>query len=49
MHRAGLIMFQRGPELPTFDPQGSFEQRYARYRRFTDTRRPMISAGELVP
>lgn len=44
MHRAGLFGFANGEE-PTFDPQGSFELRYARYRR-VDSSHPLQYYGE---
>jgi hypothetical protein len=40
MHRAGDTAFSAGH--PTFDPDGSFELRYARYRRYGDS-------GETMP
>jgi uncharacterized membrane protein required for colicin V production len=47
MNRAGRVAFSQTPEdvpgtdtqvYPTFDPNGNFEIRYARHRRYTDTR-----------
>jgi hypothetical protein len=44
MHRAGEAGFSRGDD--TFDENGSFELRYARYRRYTDSRDPLPYHGE---
>lgn len=49
MHRAGLVALKNGNQPHTFDPNGSFEYRYARFRRFTELRKPVNSAGELNP
>jgi Colicin V production protein len=45
MHRAGLGPFARG-DNPTFDPEATFELRYARYRRYGDGRGPLPYHGE---
>lgn len=34
---------------PAFDAKGSFVQRYARFRRYTEDREPLLSAGEAEP
>lgn len=48
MHRASTIVFsQSGGEL--FDKDGSFESRYARYRRYNDTRDALPYQQELEP
>ncbi|HEV3204493.1 MAG TPA: CvpA family protein [Gemmataceae bacterium] len=47
MHRAGDAGFSRGDQ--TFDPSGSFELRYARYRRYNDSRDPLPYHGEFDP
>lgn len=44
MHRAGTSAFSGGSE--TFDQDCNFELRYARYRRYDDTRGPMSYYGE---
>ena len=36
MHRAGTIAFSGGENNPTFDQAGTFEARYARFRRYKD-------------
>jgi hypothetical protein len=46
MHRAGALPFSWG-EGPTFDPHGEFEFRYARYRRYNDTGKPLPDDGAL--
>jgi len=47
MNRAGRVTFSQtpedvfgveGPVYPTFDQNGTFEIRYARHRRYTETR-----------
>jgi hypothetical protein len=43
MHRAGLYAFANDTE--TFDPHGTFELRYARYRRI-DSSHPLQYYGE---
>jgi uncharacterized membrane protein required for colicin V production len=45
MHRAGIGAFSRG-DNPTFDPEATFELRYARYRRYGDNRGPLPYRGE---
>jgi hypothetical protein len=45
MHRAGAGPFSNGPS--TFDPDGTFTLRYARYRRHGDDRDPLPDKGEL--
>jgi uncharacterized membrane protein required for colicin V production len=45
MHRAGIGPFSRG-DNPTFDPEATFELRYARYRRYGDNRGPLPYLGE---
>ena len=45
MHRAGAVSFDRGPE--TFDPEGTFTARYARYRRYGEGRDALPYRGEL--
>jgi hypothetical protein len=47
MSRASLVAFSNGDENPTFDQSGSFEARYARYRRYTDEGGPQSYSGEL--
>ncbi len=47
MHRAGATGLGSGNG--TFDPHGSFVERYARYRRYTDDRGPMPYHGEFDP
>lgn len=44
MHRVGAGAFSQGSE--TFDKDGSFALRYARYRRYTATREPLPYHGE---
>ena len=58
MHRAGAYAFSNGEDPKaepsssdydrsrTFDKYGSFEYRYARYRRYGDNREPMPYLGE---
>jgi len=46
MQRASKLTFSSGAE---FDKDGSFEIRYARYRRYNDTREPLPYSGELDP
>jgi hypothetical protein len=48
MHRAGAGAFSN-PGGQTFDPYGTFEQRYARYRRYTDKADPPPYHGEFAP
>ncbi len=54
MHRASLKMFSTSP-AEAFDKDGSFEWRYARYRRYSDDPRrpppgdPLPYCGELDP
>jgi len=45
MYRAGLYAFANNDDQ-TFDPNGTFEIRYARYRRYTDVHDPMPYDGE---
>jgi hypothetical protein len=45
MHRAGLGPFAWG-DKPTFDPEATFELRYARFRRYGDSRAPLPYHGE---
>lgn len=45
MHRAGDGVFSRTEE--TFDEDGTFTLRYARYRRFNNERPPLLYHGEL--
>jgi len=47
MHWAGKAGFSSGEE--TFDKYGSFELRYARYRRYNDGRDPLPYRGEFDP
>jgi uncharacterized membrane protein required for colicin V production len=47
MHRAGLYALSAG--RPTFDKNGSFELRYARYRRYTEDGEPQPYRGEASP
>jgi hypothetical protein len=47
MHYAGARPFSTGEYEPTFDQSGTFELRYARYRRFTDDGGPRAYGGEL--
>jgi Colicin V production protein len=48
VHKASEVAFwQEDGDL--FDPFGNFELRYARYRRFNDSREPMIYYQELKP
>lgn len=51
MRRAGLQGFSRGDDskTATFDYHGLYTQRYARYRRYTDTREAMPYHRELPP
>jgi hypothetical protein len=53
MHRAGAKPLSRSPDPdnpeappPTFDPHGTFELRYARFRRYADDRNPLPDQGE---
>lgn len=46
MHKAGHIRMMGNSEDPTFDEYGTFEMRYARYRRYTDDAGPMPYGGE---
>ncbi len=47
MQRASKCAFSAGGEA--FDKDSSFEFRYARYRRYNDTREAMTYYGELAP
>lgn len=47
MHRAGETGLASGDG--TFDPHGSFVERYARYRRYDDHDRPLPYHGEFDP
>jgi hypothetical protein len=53
MHRAGLHAFSWGPDahgqVESFDRNGTFELRYARYRRYTDNREPLPYDGACPP
>jgi Colicin V production protein len=47
MHYAGAHAFSTGDNEPTFDQSGTFELRYARYRRYPEDGAPRAYGGEL--
>ncbi len=47
MHYAGAHSFSTGDNEPTFDQSGTFELRYARYRRYAEDAGPRVYGGEL--
>jgi hypothetical protein len=53
MHRAGKIALNWGGDTPehaeSFDRNGTFELRYARYRRYNDHREPLAYDGACPP
>jgi hypothetical protein len=46
MHRAGEQAFATDDGQETFDPLGTYELRYARFRRYNDTRNALPYCGE---
>jgi hypothetical protein len=47
LHYAGARSFSTGENEPTFDQSGTFELRYARYRRLTEDGKVQTYGGEL--